>query len=555
MNLAITGALAHFVWEGALIGAIAAAVLRTQRSARVRYSVAALGLLTMAISFAVTLAILLPPQAVRFAVAPRSLLLPVLPQDAGTPSPDVATDRLSIFALVWMSGVLILYARSLVSWIMAERLRRVGVCAAPVMWQERLEVLRQRVALSKPVVLLESCLAETPAVVGFFRPVILMPLGLLAGLPAEQVEAILLHELAHIRRYDYAVNLLVGLVEGLLFYHPAVWWLARMVRAERENCCDDEVVAATGDRCGYASALASLEQYRWTQSEAAAMAARGGNLMHRIRRVLNAPQQPRAAGLPVFSVVVLAIATALVAAAWQTPKKQTTKNDGLFHSSPYEKWVNEDVGYIITDEERAAFDRLQTNEEREHFIEQFWLRRDPTPGTDANEFKMEHYRRIAYANEHFKTATLAGWKTGRGRMYIVYGPPDEIESHPSGADGKPPFEQWLYHHIEGMGDPVMVDFADVASSGEFAPSAAVMQSGSDHRTTISIPLGAGSYQVQGTIKTANSRPAAYFEQHATGPQVFTKSFPLASGSYVLQLRVTESNAAAPVQKELMFLVR
>ena len=100
-------------------------------------------------------------------------------------------------------------------------------------------------------------------------------------------------------------------------------------------------------------------------------------------------------------------------------------------ANPYSKWVNEDVAYIISDEERAAFKSLQSDPEREHFIEQFWLRRDPTPGTPENEFKEEHYRRIAYANDHF-AAAIPGWKTDRGRIYITYGPPDEKESHPSG---------------------------------------------------------------------------------------------------------------------------
>ena len=100
--------------------------------------------------------------------------------------------------------------------------------------------------------------------------------------------------------------------------------------------------------------------------------------------------------------------------------------------TPYRKWLNEDVTYIITDEERAAFKRLQTDEEREQFIEQFWLRRDPTPDSVENEFKEEHYRRIAYANEHYASG-IPGWKADRGRIYITYGPPDEIESHPSGG--------------------------------------------------------------------------------------------------------------------------
>src|SRR5437016_9375833 len=100
--------------------------------------------------------------------------------------------------------------------------------------------------------------------------------------------------------------------------------------------------------------------------------------------------------------------------------------------TPYKKWLNEDVTYIITDEERKAFKQLNTDEERQNFIEQFWLRRDPTPDTEENEFKEEHYRRIAYANEHYASG-IPGWKADRGRIYIMYGPADETESHPSGC--------------------------------------------------------------------------------------------------------------------------
>src|SRR6185295_7407745 len=130
-------------------------------------------------------------------------------------------------------------------------------------------------------------------------------------------------------------------------------------------------------------------------------------------------------------------------------------------STPYDKWVTEDVAYIIQDHERAEFRSLATDGDREHFIEQFWLRRDPTPGTAENEFKEEHYRRIAYANQNYG-ARAAGWKTDRGRIYITYGPADEIESHPSGGTyTRPasqgggqvitrPFEQWRYRYIEGV---------------------------------------------------------------------------------------------------------
>ena len=146
--------------------------------------------------------------------------------------------------------------------------------------------------------------------------------------------------------------------------------------------------------------------------------------------------------------------------------------------SPYRKWLNEDVSYIITDEERAAFKRLQTDEEREQFIENFWLRRDPTPDTVENEFKEEHYRRIAYANEHFASG-IPGWKTDRGRIYIVYGPPDEIEDHSSGGfyERPPeegggetstyPFQQWRYRYVEGIGNNVILEFVDPTMTGEF----------------------------------------------------------------------------------------
>src|SRR6476619_958961 len=146
--------------------------------------------------------------------------------------------------------------------------------------------------------------------------------------------------------------------------------------------------------------------------------------------------------------------------------------------TPYRKWLNEDVAYIISDEERAAFKRLQTDEEREQFIEQFWLRRDPTPDTVENEFKEEHYRRIAYANEHYASG-IPGWKTDRGRIYITFGPADEIESHPSGGTyERPPeegggttstfpFETWRYRYIEDIGNDIIIEFVDPTMSGEY----------------------------------------------------------------------------------------
>ncbi|MBK9168259.1 MAG: GWxTD domain-containing protein [Bryobacterales bacterium] len=146
--------------------------------------------------------------------------------------------------------------------------------------------------------------------------------------------------------------------------------------------------------------------------------------------------------------------------------------------TPYRKWLNEDVTYIITDEERQAWKRLATDEEREQFIEQFWLRRDPTPDSSENEYKEEHYRRIAYANERYASG-IPGWKADRGRIYITFGPPDEIESHPSGGTyERPPeegggttstypFEKWRYRWIEGIGTDIIIEFVDPTMTGEY----------------------------------------------------------------------------------------
>src|SRR5215471_10586528 len=146
--------------------------------------------------------------------------------------------------------------------------------------------------------------------------------------------------------------------------------------------------------------------------------------------------------------------------------------------TPYKQWLNEDVVYIISPEERQAFLQLDTNEEREQFIEQFWLRRSSNPDLPDNDFKEEHYRRIAYANEHYASG-IPGWKTDRGRMYIMWGPPDETDSHPTGGTyDRPmeegggststyPWETWRWRYLEGIGENIILEFVDPSGSGEY----------------------------------------------------------------------------------------
>lgn len=157
-------------------------------------------------------------------------------------------------------------------------------------------------------------------------------------------------------------------------------------------------------------------------------------------------------------------------------KKKSRQGGDL--ADHYKKWMNEDVAYIISDDEKATFKALSNEEERENFVEQFWARRNPDPRSGDNTFKEEHYRRIAYANEHY-TSGIAGWRTDRGRIYIMFGKPDELESHPTGGSyARPynegggqtstfPFEKWWYRHIEGVGDDIEIEFVDKTMSGEY----------------------------------------------------------------------------------------
>lgn len=155
-----------------------------------------------------------------------------------------------------------------------------------------------------------------------------------------------------------------------------------------------------------------------------------------------------------------------------------TRNVGKEMKDAYKKWITTDVAYIITKDEKKAFYALKTDEERENFIENFWRRRDPNPDTEENEYREEYYERIAYANEHF-TSGIPGWKTDRGRVYIAWGKPDSIESHPSGGTyDRPsyegggstttyPFEIWFYRHLDNVGDGLEIEFVDPTGTGEY----------------------------------------------------------------------------------------
>jgi uncharacterized protein (TIGR03435 family) len=321
--------LLHFLWQGVLIAAVYAAARRCARRPQVRYLLACVALAAMAASPVATWAALRTVSTEAIAMAPSFPILPVASAGAGFRGDlthfftagyqRVPSVWLSWVAAAWMAGVVIFWVRLLGGWIIAEQLRRRQVRPAPRHWQEAFDRLRARLRVSRPVELLVSGLVQAPAVVGLLRPVVLVPLSALAGLPAEQLEALLLHELAHIRRYDYLVNALQSMVEALLFYHPAVWWVSGHMRSEREMCCDDAAVAITGDALGFARALAEVGAAE--HAHQSAMASSGGSVVNRVARLLGV-QRPahRSHSLGAVAAAAALVAITGVAVVGQTER-------------------------------------------------------------------------------------------------------------------------------------------------------------------------------------------------------------------------------------------
>lgn len=303
---ALAWALLHFLWQGALVALALAGLLASvpRANARARYFLACAALAAMIALPAATLARRASPGNLDGGAALEASVNPegnssgaversreTLPTLASGASAWVRS-RFAAFqpwlVSVWLCGVFILSIRFLGGWAAVERLRRVKTRPAAPDWQAVLHRLAARLAISRPVRLLQSAAVHVPSAMGVWKPAVLLPASALTGLTPRQLEAILAHELAHIRRHDYLVNLLQTTVETLLFYHPAVWWVSRRVRVERENCCDDLAVAVTGSARVYARALADLEEIR-LGALALAPAANGGALWERVSRLLGTP--------------------------------------------------------------------------------------------------------------------------------------------------------------------------------------------------------------------------------------------------------------------------
>jgi len=265
--------LIQFLWQGTMVAvlfAIVRGLAGRSITAQARYVLSCSTLAMMVV--APVLTFIASPTVLPVAVWPRSsqeLWQPVLPW----------------LVAAWLTGVLLFSMRLIGGWRVTARMRRNGTRPADEEWQQKLADLIVRLRVSRTVQLMVSSMVEVPTIIGWMRPMILVPVGALTGLPAAQMEVLLIHELAHIRRLDYLMNILQSVTEATLFYHPAVWWVSDQIRTERELCCDDLAVAATGDVMTYVCALAELESYRPVHSNRA-IAANGGSLPSRIRRLI-----------------------------------------------------------------------------------------------------------------------------------------------------------------------------------------------------------------------------------------------------------------------------
>jgi beta-lactamase regulating signal transducer with metallopeptidase domain len=317
--------LMHFVWQGAGIAALFAAVRHAlpKSSAQARY-VAAMAAMLLMVASAGTTFVYLDSVDTPALHAPVSRSFTAAPtgeaQPADTPSFIRAgfENYVPMLVYVWIAGVTALSLRSLGGWVVTQLWKRSNVRLAEVFWQESMSRLAKRLAISRKIRLWESAIARTPAVIGWIRPVVLLPASAISGLAPSQIEALLAHELAHIRRHDYLVNLFQTAIETLLFYHPAVWWVGRQMRAERENCCDDLAVAVCGDPLVYARALTELEKIR-ISTPRLAMAANSGSLLDRVRRLLNPQGDPASSPSMTHADWVTAVAITLcVVSLWAT---------------------------------------------------------------------------------------------------------------------------------------------------------------------------------------------------------------------------------------------
>jgi TonB family protein len=323
--------LIHFLWQGVFLATVLEILLSVVRGAKARHNLALFTLMIMALAPFLTFLLIhsqdggdiLRETSIALHTGGTDLTIAINgthPQGGYVAIPLFAPSAMPTLWIGWLvafwsAGVAVLSGRALGGWYLADTLRRRDAFALPADLLERCHIIRQRLAVRRTVQFLQSLYVRVPTVVGWLRPVVLIPVSAIAGLAPQQLDALIMHELAHIQRHDALINIFLLVVETILFYQPAVWWVNRRIRIERENCCDDLAVLRCGDALMYVEALASLESGRFPPR--LALAANGGKLRNRVARLLGVPSDnpqryslPAIAGAAIVSLVVGTVAIA-----------------------------------------------------------------------------------------------------------------------------------------------------------------------------------------------------------------------------------------------------
>jgi len=361
---ALGGAVMHFLWQGVLIGLIAAVILHGLRkgSAQARYAVAFGALAVCLVVFVATFIWLMPQTtAATDAQGVTSIISGSL-----TATVQYRWNFAEIAAWGWGLGVVFMLLRFARHWLWSHRLRTRMVANPDKQWLQVFEELKQELGLSKAIRLFKSGLAKTPMVVGWFAPMVLVPASAFTSLSPEQMRMILAHELTHIRRYDHWVNQFQGVVEIILFFHPAMWWISRQVRIEREYCCDDASLRGTPDPKALAEALTQLELHR-ISSPPNALAANGGSLMDRITRILgnrvNQIKKPKEQKMKFKTLGTLVAAVLLIGSLFivQADDKKEGKDPRAekFRAAEEKIWAAVKAGKVSKDDAQKKLGALK----------------------------------------------------------------------------------------------------------------------------------------------------------------------------------------------------
>ena len=467
--------LANHLWQTTVFVGIVAVITRAMRGNRacVRHAM----WLAASVKFAVPLSLLVAAGSVfewprtRLAAVPAPNLFEItriVAEPVVVPAANPGSGLLTWLAgSVWLAG----FAIVLLSWRRALRRSHATVrSAAP-----------GRELASGWTDVRVSTEAAGPAVFGLVRPVLLLPAGIDARLTREELSAVIAHETAHARRYDNLTTALHRVVTAVFWFHPFVWWIGHRLIEERERASDEAAIAAGCSPAVYARGLLKVCRSALDMPQGCMAGAYSSNLRTRVEGIMKYDEIRRLHPALRFAVGALAMLslTLPVAAGFLHPAARPASQEPVPAPVPpgedvqvaetVELWPDVDVVYIIEDLERSAFEDLETEEERRRFIESFWLRRDPTPGTVGNEYREEHYRRIEEANRRFSFGDTDGWRSDRGRIYIVYGEPASIQSTVSGAGQPASFaiQRWRYAYIEGLGANAELTFVDVNRTGDY----------------------------------------------------------------------------------------